>query len=74
MEAKGTVKWYSQERGYGFIHREDTRTDVFAHWSNICGDGYRMLEDGQTVAFDVETSQKGPIAKNITVIHESEGE
>jgi len=72
MEAKGVVKWFSQERGYGFIFREDTKTDVFAHWSNISGDGFRKLEEGQTVAFDVEAGEKGQVAKSITVIHESE--
>lgn len=66
----GKVKWFNAEKGYGFIERTDAVGDVFAHWRGINGDGYRLLEAGQSVAFDLESSDRGPVATNITVVHE----
>lgn len=62
---KGTVKWFNAAKGYGFITPEEGR-DVFVHFSAIQGDGYKSLEEGQTVAFEVTQGQKGPQAVNVT--------
>ena len=63
--AEGTVKWFSAEKGYGFIQREDGGPDVFVHYSEIQGNGYRSLEENQKVEFDVVEGQKGPQAANV---------
>ncbi|MBC3798566.1 cold-shock protein [Acetobacterium paludosum] len=63
----GTVKWFNSEKGFGFITGEDGK-DVFAHFSQIQSDGYKSLEEGQEVTFDVTQGQKGPQAENIRVI------
>ena len=65
--ATGTVKWFSNEKGYGFIEREEGE-DVFVHFSAIQGDGYRNLEEGQRVDFDVAPGRKGEEAQNVRVI------
>ncbi|MFD2615704.1 cold-shock protein [Paenibacillus gansuensis] len=70
MEAKGTVKWFNAEKGYGFITREDAAGDVFVHYSAINSDGYRTLEEGAKVSFDIEKSHRGSSAKNVSVIYE----
>ncbi len=62
--ATGTVKWFSPEKGYGFISQENG-PDVFVHFSAIAGDGYRNLEEGQQVEFEVTQGQKGPQAANV---------
>ncbi len=62
----GTVKWFSAERGYGFLTR-DGGEDVFVHQSAIQAAGYRTLEEGQRVEFSVEPGAKGPRAANVTV-------
>ncbi|ADG40893.1 MULTISPECIES: cold-shock protein [Leuconostoc] len=62
---KGTVKWFNGEKGYGFVTRENGE-DVFAHFSAIQGDGFKTLEEGQAVEFEVETSDRGLQAANIT--------
>ncbi|WP_102026343.1 cold-shock protein [Salirhabdus sp. Marseille-P4669] len=62
--ATGTVKWFNAEKGYGFIEVEGS-DDVFVHYSAIEGDGFKTLEEGQTVSFDVEDGQKGPQAANV---------
>ncbi|WP_159721993.1 cold-shock protein [Enterococcus sp. CSURQ0835] len=60
----GTVKWFNAEKGFGFITREDG-SDVFVHFSAIQGDGFKTLEEGQAVTFDVEESDRGPQATNV---------
>ena len=60
----GTVKWFNAEKGYGFITREDG-SDVFVHFSAINGEGYNTLEEGQSVTFDIEESDRGPQAVNV---------
>lgn len=63
----GTVKWFNSEKGFGFITGEDGN-DVFAHFSQINKEGYKSLEEGQKVSYDVVKGPKGPQAENITVI------
>ncbi|OJG73201.1 cold shock protein 2 [Enterococcus phoeniculicola] len=60
----GTVKWFNADKGFGFITQEDG-TDVFAHFSAIQGDGFKTLDEGQSVTFDVEEGQRGLQATNI---------
>ena len=62
--ATGTVKWFSNQKGYGFIAQEGGK-DVFVHHSEIQGEGYKTLDEGQTVEFDVIDGPKGPQAKNV---------
>ncbi len=64
----GTVKWFSPEKGYGFITPEDGGKDVFVHYSAIVGTGYRNLQEGQKVEYEVTQGQKGPQAANVRVI------
>jgi cold shock protein len=66
--ARGTVKWFNGEKGYGFIAVEGGGSDVFVHFSAITGGGYRSLEEGQKVEFDITQGQKGPQAENVRVI------
>jgi CspA family cold shock protein len=61
----GTVKWFNADKGFGFITGDDT--DVFAHFSQINIDGFKTLEEGQKVTFDVVEGQKGPQAENIEI-------
>ena len=63
----GTVKWFNEAKGFGFIEQE-SGPDVFAHFSNISGDGFKTLAEGQKVEFTVTQGQKGPQAENVTVI------
>jgi CspA family cold shock protein len=63
----GTVKFFNGEKGFGFISREDG-DDVFVHYSNIQGNGYRSLEEGQRVEFDVAPGRKGEEAQNVRAI------
>ena len=65
--AEGTVKFFNAEKGYGFISREGA-DDVFVHYSNIQGNGYRSLDEGQRVEFDVAPGRKGEEAQNVRVI------
>lgn len=60
----GTVKWFNESKGYGFISR-DNGSDLFVHFSNIIGDGFKTLKDGQSVTFTEGTGQKGPQAENV---------
>jgi len=64
----GIVKWFSPEKGYGFITPEDGGKDVFVHYSAIVGSGYRNLQEGQKVEYEVTQGQKGPQAANVRVI------
>jgi len=61
---RGTVKWFSDEKGFGFISREGGE-DVFVHFSGIAGDGFRSLAEGQAVEFEVTQGKKGPQATNV---------
>jgi len=61
---QGTVKWFNRSKGYGFIQREGG-DDVFVHYSSIQGEGYRNLDEGDRVEFNVESSPKGPQAANV---------
>ena len=63
--AQGTVKWFNAEKGYGFIAPADGSADVFVHFSAIVADGYRSLDEGATVEYDVTQGQKGPQAENV---------
>ncbi len=63
--ARGTVKWYSEEKGYGFIVPEDGSKDVFVHHSGIQGDTFKSLQEGQVVEFEVTQSPKGPQATDV---------
>ena len=65
--ATGTVKFFNNEKGYGFISREQG-DDVFVHYSNIQGDGYKTLEEGQQVEFDVAPGRKGEEAQNVRAV------
>ena len=65
-KVSGTVKWFDAKKGYGFITREGEK-DVFVHYSAIQGDGYRKLEDGQTVEFTIVEGRKGLEASDLTV-------
>lgn len=65
---EGRVKWFSNEKGYGFIEREDGRGDVFVHYTGIQGDGFRSLDEGERVSFEVTQGAKGPQAINVTKI------
>ena len=64
----GTVKWFNAEKGFGFIAPEDGSDDVFAHFSGINSDGYRSLDEGAKVEFDVTKGDRGLQATNITVL------
>ncbi len=64
--ANGIVKWFNNSKGYGFIEQEDG-PDVFVHHSAINADGFKSLNEGDRVSFDIEQGQKGPAAANVTV-------
>ena len=64
---KGTVKWFNARKGYGFITNESTGEDVFVHFSGIAGEGYKSLEEGQNVTFDITEGNRGLQAVNVTV-------
>ena len=67
MKVTGQVKWFNNSKGYGFIGREDG-TDVFVHYSAITGDGYRSLQEGDSVEFEIVEGQKGPQAANVAKV------
>lgn len=63
--AEGTVKWFNDAKGFGFITPDDGSEDLFAHFSSITGDGYKSLKEGQSVTFEVTDGPKGKQASNI---------
>ena len=65
MPTTGTVKWFNDSKGYGFLTRDDGEKDVFVHHSAIQGEGFKSLIEGQRVEFDVVQGQKGPAAENV---------
>ena len=69
----GKVKWFNAEKGYGFIKTEEGK-DIFVHYSSIKADGYRTLEENQTVTFDVIESDRGQQASNVVVVKEEVSE
>ncbi|GAY07377.1 cold-shock protein [Pseudonocardia sp. N23] len=66
--AQGTVKWFNGEKGFGFIAQDDGGADVFVHYSEIDAGGFRSLDEGQRVEFEVGQGQKGPQAQGVRVI------
>jgi CspA family cold shock protein len=65
--AEGIVKWFSEKKGYGFIEQDEGR-DIFVHYSSINIPGFKTLAEGERVSFDVEESDRGPVAKNVNKI------
>ena len=66
--ATGTVKWFNDAKGYGFIAPDEGSKDLFVHFSNIVGEGYKSLDEGQRVEFDVAPGRKGEEAQNVRVV------
>jgi CspA family cold shock protein len=66
--ANGTVKWFNDSNGFGFFEQEDGGKDVFVHHTGINATGFKSLNEGDRVSFDVEEGQKGPAAVNVTVV------
>jgi len=68
MSVTGTVKWFNDSKGYGFLTRDDGEKDVFVHHSAIQGQGFKSLVEGQRVEFDVVQGPKGPAAENVVTV------
>ncbi len=64
--AQGTVKWFSQDKGYGFIKPDDGGEDVFVHHTGIAGEGFRTLDEGDKVTYEVTEGRKGPQATDVS--------
>ena len=65
--ATGTVKWFNESKGFGFITPEDGSKDVFVHFSAILADGFKTLSEGQSVSYEIEDGPKGPQAAQVTI-------
>jgi cold shock protein len=68
MAPEGTVKWFSNEKGYGFIRPDDGSEDVFVHHTGIAGDGFKSLQEGDKVTYEVTEGRKGLQAENVTPV------
>ena len=66
--AQGTVKWFNEEKGYGFISPDDGGEDLFVHFSGIADDGFRSLEEGEKVTYEASQGQKGMQANNVSKV------
>ena len=66
MAQEGTVKWFSEEKGYGFISPDEGSADIFVHYSAIDGDGFKVLDEGEKVSFEVTEGRKGLQAENVS--------
>ena len=66
---KGTVKWFNSEKGFGFITNSENNEDLFVHFTSIASDGYKSLNDGDNVTFDITTGAKGFQAKNVRIAY-----
>jgi cold shock protein len=66
--AQGTVKWFSTEKGYGFIIPDDGGEDLFVHHTGIAGEGFKNLEEGEKVTYEVSQGRKGPQAENVSKV------
>ncbi len=66
--AKGTVKWFNASKGFGFITQEEGGPDVFVHFSALAGEGYKSLDEGQAVEFEITQGPKGPQASNVVKV------
>lgn len=65
---RGSVKWFDEKKGFGFLSPVDGGDDIFVHFSSIQGKGYRTLKEGDSVTFEIEKGEKGPKAVNVTVV------
>ena len=70
MSVTGTVKWFNDQKGFGFITREDGEKDCFVHYTAIQGSGFKSLREGEKVEFDVVQGDKGPAAETVRVVEE----
>ena len=66
--SEGQVKWFHEKKGYGFIQRGDGEKDLFVHFSAIKGDGFKTLQEGEKVRFEIENTPEGPKAKNVQIL------
>lgn len=68
MRITGTVKWFDTKKGFGFITRDDNQEDIFVHYSAISGEGFKNLEEGDKVEFEVVQEEKGPRAQSVSKV------